>query len=64
MWAWSKVVGKPNDDGFTFTQVTALAVDPSGSRVVAIASDIRLEQANVFILDASTGAQASQRRKL
>ena len=59
MWAWSKLIGKPNFDGFTMMQITAIAVDPSGKRVAAIGSEPSLEKANMFLLDASTGEQAS-----
>ena len=40
MWAWSKLYNKPNWDDFTLMQVTALAVDPSGTRLAAIGSDL------------------------
>ena len=40
MWAWSKLYNKPNGDDFTLMQVTALAVDPSGTRLAAIGSDL------------------------
>ena len=62
MWAWSKLYGKPNFDGFTIEFITALAVDPSGNRIAAIATDTTYLSANMFLIDAATGAQVSKRR--
>ena len=45
-------------------QITAIAVDPSGKRVAVIGSNQSLDRANMFLLDAFTGEQASQRRYL
>ena len=57
VWAWSKIMTDLPTKGLD--TVTALAVDPSGSKLAVIGHKFERDINFIFVLDTATGSQVS-----
>ena len=54
VWAWSKIMTNLSTEDFE--TVTALAVDPSGSKLAVIGHKFDRDWNFIFVLDTATGS--------